>query len=83
MTASNAATGKTVRSDDGAVVPIRGVRNRLRQAALELATAQVLERRADGSASPALAELLRERARVRRQRVERLRSEPDTPRSGR
>ena len=53
----------------------------LRQAATDLATAQLLERRADGSASPAMAELLRERARVRRLRAERLRSGADMPRS--
>jgi len=45
----------------------------LRQAVTDLATAQLLERRADRSASPTLAVLLRERALVRRRRAERLR----------
>jgi hypothetical protein len=47
----------------------------LRQAAVHLATAEVLERRADRSASPALAAVLRERAGERRRRAERLRAE--------
>jgi hypothetical protein len=52
----------------------RMTHEQLRQAITDLATAQVLERRADRSANPALAELLRERALVRRQRAERLHS---------
>jgi hypothetical protein len=82
MTATNPDTGVIVRSGDSGVVRTRGVRDHLRQAAIDVATAQVLERRADGSANPALAELLRERARVRRQRAERLRAGADMPRSG-
>jgi hypothetical protein len=58
----------------------RLVHEQLRQAATDLATAQLLERRADRSASPAMAELLRERALVRRRRAERLRWAADVPR---
>jgi hypothetical protein len=68
------------RGDEDRTDP-RSIHDQLRQAAIDLATAQVLDRRADGSASPALAELLRERARVRRQRAARLRRLAVTPRS--
>jgi hypothetical protein len=80
MTAIKPDTGGILRSDVG-VARTRGVRDRMLQAAVDVATAQVLERRAEGSASPALAELLRERARVRRRRAQRLCSGADMPRS--
>jgi hypothetical protein len=81
MTASNPMTDLVFRIGDGGAERMRAVRDHLRQAAIDVATAQVLERRAEGSASPALAELLRERACVRRRRAERLRSGADMPRS--
>jgi hypothetical protein len=81
MTAIKPDTGGILLSGDDGVARMRGVRDQLRQAAVDVATAQVLERRADESASPALAELLRERARVRRRRAERLRSGAEMPRS--
>ncbi|MGY1594188.1 hypothetical protein ACI789_15670 [Geodermatophilus sp. SYSU D00965] len=52
----------------------RGVIEQLRQAAVYVETAAVLERRAGRSADPALAALLRERAEVRRRTAERLRA---------
>lgn len=49
---------------------------RTRRAAGQLATAELLERRADRTASPVLASLLRERAGERRSLGERLLAEP-------
>jgi hypothetical protein len=79
MTASRPDTGATLRTGDG-VLQMRGVRDQLRQAAVDVATAQVLERRADRSASAPLALLLLDRARRRRCRAERLRAGLDAPR---
>ncbi|SNS50982.1 hypothetical protein SAMN04488107_2805 [Geodermatophilus saharensis] len=55
---------------------------RMQRAADELATAQLLERRADSVSSPALARLLRERAGERRDRGERLLAGPPDTGSG-
>jgi hypothetical protein len=52
----------------------RGLVEQLRQAAVYVETAAVLERRAGRSTDPALAALLRERAQVRRRTAERLRA---------
>ena len=81
MTAIEPETRGMLRSGDDGMARMRRARDHLRQAAVDVATAQVLERRADGSVSPALAELLRERARARRRRAERLRSGAEMPRS--
>ena len=52
----------------------RALLERLRRVASDLDTARCLERRADLSSSPALADVLRERAGERRRRAERLRA---------
>lgn len=65
--------------DDGSD-PRQPARKKLRQVAVVVATAQVLERRADRCANPALAELLRERACERRHRAEQFSPGPGTPR---
>ncbi|NEK60458.1 hypothetical protein GCU56_21605 [Geodermatophilus sabuli] len=66
------------RADRPAGVPPRpagpGVIEQLRQAAVYVETAAVLERRAGRADNPALAALLRERADVRRRTAERLRA---------
>jgi len=49
--------------------------DQVRQVATDMETAQCLERRADRSANPALAALLRERALDRRRRAARLRAD--------
>lgn len=74
MTTNDQRAGLITSDGDGGVMRMRGQRERLRQAEIELATAQVLERSADRSTSVPLANLLRERARQRRRRAERLRS---------
>ena len=74
MSANDARSALVLPSGDGGVVRMRGVREQLRQAEIELATAQVLERSADRVTSAPMATLLRERARQRRCRAERLRS---------
>jgi hypothetical protein len=51
-----------------------GIVEQLRQAAVYVETAAVLERRAVRADNPALAALLRERAKVRRRTAERLRA---------
>jgi hypothetical protein len=82
MTASSTNADVIRRGDDdGSERPVRAVRGHLRQAAIDVVTAGILERRADGAVSPALAVLLRERAHARRGRAERLLSGVDTPRS--
>jgi hypothetical protein len=48
--------------------------DQLRRVAVHLETAAVLDRRANGSDNPALAEVLRERAAQRRRTAERLRA---------
>jgi hypothetical protein len=70
------ADGRVAADDERA--PKRPTHEPLRQAISDLATTQAVERRADRSASPALAVLLRERAPVRRQRAEQLRSRVGT-----
>jgi hypothetical protein len=82
MTVSSPTADVIRRGGDEGSERVRAVRGHLRQAAIDVATAGVLERRADGSASPALAVLLRERAHARRGRAERLLLDVDTPRSG-
>jgi hypothetical protein len=72
MTASARNRHRGVRGDGGSD-PRRLARRRLRQVAIDDATAQVLERCADRSGNPTLAEILRERADERRRRAERLR----------
>jgi hypothetical protein len=59
--------------DDGGSDPRLLARRRLRQVAIDVATAQVLERLAERCVNPALAEILRERAGERRRRAEQLR----------
>jgi hypothetical protein len=54
--------------------PGPGIVEQLRQAAVYVETAAVLERRACRADNPALAALLRERAQVRRRTAERLRA---------
>jgi hypothetical protein len=58
----------------------RWAHEQLRQAITDLATAQLLERRAERSASPVVAALLRERALVRRRRADRLHPNTGIPR---
>ncbi|MGY1644384.1 hypothetical protein ACI782_25035 [Geodermatophilus sp. SYSU D00703] len=61
---------RPIRTPDGR----QGLIEQLRQAAVYVETAAVLERRAVRSADPNLAALLRERAEVRRRTAERLRA---------
>jgi hypothetical protein len=72
--------GVTAVAQGGGCDPGQLAGARLRQMAIDVATAQVLEHRADRSENPALAELLRERAGERRRRAERLRASLRIPR---
>ena len=72
MTAINLDLDGILRTADDGTLRRPGVRDLLRQAAVDLVTAQVLERLAERSASPPLAALLLDRARRRRCRAERL-----------
>ena len=72
MTASSLDVGVFLRHEGDGAAGLPDARDLLRQAAFDLAAAQVLERLAERSASPPLAALLLDRARRRRCRAERL-----------
>lgn len=78
MTTRQAIGAGTVQSTDGSPQRQERLRRlmRMRCAAEHLATARFLEQRAERAATPALADLLRERAGERRRRGERLLAGP-------
>jgi hypothetical protein len=83
MTTINLHPGTALGSADHGAARTPDDRDLLHQAAVDLATAQVLERLAERSASPPLAVLLLDRARRRRCRAEHLRAVVGTPTCGR